>query len=107
MRYYLYSISFGRESMTGLQAIDDIQEFSLVSITQSFKLKLSGIVLLFLRPLTGSEAAALYYERKDLAGTLDEKIYARMNLTMPESFNNFVGNCYLSGTDPRMDYSLL
>ena len=109
MRYYLYTISFGRGSMTGLQTVDENtgQEFSLARIAQSFKLKPYSIVLLFLQVLTGSEAAALYYERVNLAGSLDEKIYARTSLAMPESFNDFAGDCYLSGTDPRMDYSLL
>lgn len=109
MRYYLYTISFNRGTMTGLQAVDDNtdQEFSLVSIAKDFGLKLWEISLLFLRVLTGSEAAALYYDRVDRTGTLEAKIYATTDLTMPTKFYEFVGNCYLTGTDPRMDYSLL
>lgn len=94
MTYYLYTIDFGYGKMTGLQVADENigKAFSLQATARNFKLQQVNVVLLFLKTISGSEASTLYYER---VGSDDSKFY------------EFEGDVYLSGRDPRKDYSLL
>jgi hypothetical protein len=69
--------------MTGLQAVDDeVSEFSLKEVAETYRLSLKNLVVLHFQLISCSLASSLYWEKYEA------------------SFNEFQGNCYLSGTHP-------